>query len=68
MLVEQKYPIAGTLNPCQPKQMISSFRVAGWATLGKAALIAAVRKFARQRQAAPVMRLHQNPPCHFFDR
>jgi hypothetical protein len=31
-------------------------------------LIAAARKFVRQRQAAPMMRLHQNPECHFFDR
>jgi hypothetical protein len=33
MLVQEKYPIAGTLNPCQPKQIISSFRVATWAIL-----------------------------------
>jgi hypothetical protein len=31
MLTAEKYPIAGTLNPYQPKQIISSFRVATWA-------------------------------------
>ncbi len=31
MLAENKYPIAGTLNPYRPKQIISSFRVATWA-------------------------------------
>jgi hypothetical protein len=35
MLAEQKYPVAGTLNPCQPKRIISSFRVASWATLDR---------------------------------
>jgi hypothetical protein len=33
MLAEEKYPVAGTLNPYQPKQIVSSFRVATWATL-----------------------------------
>jgi hypothetical protein len=33
MLIAEKYPIAGTLNPHQPKQIISSFRVATWAML-----------------------------------
>jgi len=33
MLKEKKYPVAGTLNPNQPRQIISSFRVASWATL-----------------------------------
>jgi hypothetical protein len=33
MLVAGNYPIAGTLNPYQPKQLISSFRVPSWATL-----------------------------------
>jgi hypothetical protein len=33
MLVEEKYPIAGTLNPNQPKQIISSFQVAAWAAV-----------------------------------
>jgi hypothetical protein len=33
MLVAEKYPIAGTLNPYKPKQLISSFRVAAWAAL-----------------------------------
>jgi hypothetical protein len=33
MLIEEKYPIAGTLNPHQPKQIISSYRVAAWAIL-----------------------------------
>jgi hypothetical protein len=31
MLIAEKGPIAGTLNPYQPKQIISSFRVANWA-------------------------------------
>jgi hypothetical protein len=34
MLMEEKYPIAGTLNPYQPRQIISSFRVAAWANRG----------------------------------
>jgi hypothetical protein len=33
MLMTDQYPIAGTLNPYQPKQIISSFRVATWAAL-----------------------------------
>jgi hypothetical protein len=33
MLIAEKYPIAGTLNPHQPKRIIASFRVATWATL-----------------------------------
>ena len=33
MLKAEKYPIAGTLNPYQPKQIISSVGVAGWAAL-----------------------------------
>jgi hypothetical protein len=33
MLIEEKYPIAGTLNPNQPKQIISSFQVASWASV-----------------------------------
>jgi hypothetical protein len=41
MLIAQKYPVAGTLNPHQPKQIISSFRVASWATSDQATLIAA---------------------------
>jgi hypothetical protein len=32
MLVEQKYPVAGTLNPYQPKRTISSVQVVYWAT------------------------------------
>jgi hypothetical protein len=32
MLMEERYPIAGTLNPYQPKQIIASCRVATWAT------------------------------------
>jgi hypothetical protein len=41
MLRAEKYPVAGTLNPYQPKQIISSFRVATWATSDQATLIAA---------------------------
>jgi hypothetical protein len=33
MLKAEKYPIAGTLNPYKPKQIISSFSVATWAAL-----------------------------------
>jgi hypothetical protein len=33
MLVAGQYPIAGTLNPHQPKQIISTFGVAAWAAL-----------------------------------
>jgi hypothetical protein len=33
MLIAEKYPIAGTLNPYQPKRIISPFRVATWAAL-----------------------------------
>jgi hypothetical protein len=32
MWVEQKYSIAGTLNPHQPKRIVSSSSVAIWAT------------------------------------
>jgi hypothetical protein len=31
MLIAEKYPVAGTLNPYRPKQIISSFGVAAWA-------------------------------------
>jgi hypothetical protein len=33
MLVEKKYPLAGTLDPYRPKQVISSFRMVSWASL-----------------------------------
>jgi hypothetical protein len=33
MLIAQKYPVAGTLNPHQPKRIIASLWVASWATL-----------------------------------
>jgi hypothetical protein len=32
MLIAEKHPFAGTLNPYQPKQIIASFRVATWVT------------------------------------